>query len=88
MAVYTDSSWGVLSSPRWQNFKLLAGLAFLLGLFAFAYGALAVSQLWFLAPLLGFIFLLLSIPARTWGWMLAFGLLIMLFPAVILFQGI
>ncbi len=88
MAVYTDSSWGVLSSPRWQHFKLLASLAFLLGLSAFTYGALAVSQIWLLAPLLGFTFLLLSIPARTWGWMLAFGLLIMLFPVVILLQGI
>lgn len=41
-----------------------------------------------LAPLLGIIFIPLSVIARTWGWIVIFALIFLFFPLVILFQGV
>lgn len=79
---------GAFISPRWQNFHLLAGLALGLGITAFIYGGLKTSYIWVLAPLVGLGFLPLSLLAKTWGWALAHGLLVLLVPIVLALQGI
>ncbi|MDY6052389.1 MAG: hypothetical protein SPI83_08340 [Rothia sp. (in: high G+C Gram-positive bacteria)] len=80
--------WGVFSSPRWKKFNLLAAPMFLAGALAFIYGGLATSYSWALAPLLGLLGLGLSLLARTWGWAVAFFLLILTLPVVIALQGV
>ncbi len=84
----TGNQWGTFSSPRWQKFNLLAAFIFLAGALAFTYGGLTTSYSWALAPLLGLLGLGLSLLARTWGWAVAFSLLILTLPAVIALQGV
>lgn len=84
----SNYKWGVFLSQRWQRFSLISGLAFLVGVFAFIYGGLISSYIWTVAPLTGLSFLPLSLLAKTWGWSLAHGLLILLVPIVLALQGI
>lgn len=84
----SKNTWGLFRSFRWKNFHLLAGLFFFLGVLAFIYGGLEGSYIWTVAPLVGLGFLPLSLLAKTWGWALAHGLLVLLVPIVLALQGI
>lgn len=74
-------------SQRWKWFFPCAMVFFSAGVFLIVYGAVASTEIWMLAPLFSIVFLVLSALAKTWGWFVLFGLLILFFPGVILFQG-
>lgn len=86
--VETNHGWRAFSSSKWGSFHLVALVATALSLGLIIYGATAVSEIWMLAPLLGIIFIPLSVIARTWGWIVIFALIFLFFPLVILFQGL
>lgn len=86
--VETNHGWRAFSSSKWGSFHLVALVATALSLGLIIYGATAVSEIWMLAPLLGIIFIPLSVIARTWGWIVIFALISLFFPLAILFQGV
>lgn len=86
--VETNHGWLAFSSSKWGSFHLVALVATALSLGLIIYGATAVSEIWMLAPLLGIIFIPLSVIARTWGWIVIFALIFLFFPLAILFQGV
>ena len=86
--VETNHGWRAFSSSKWGSFHLVALVATALSLGLIIYGATAVSEIWMLAPLLGIIFIPLSVIARTWGWIVIFALIFLFFPLAILFLGV